>query len=232
MLCAIAVIGCRSDATGRRAPTGGSGRDSGAVTGAPTIDAQATPPAPVRSEPEILTAWAAAIERDDGAAFVALIDPTYGVTVSYHFGMGDQLQDLVHVAGGASGPPSRMIGRKAPHTPAVWARRRWKSVAAVIETYLADARVDPSDVMGFMYGSCGRGRPASDPPLAAYLRHDRSDAGYHAFDDEVDGGPPVPPLTGLTVFGHARMEIMLRRSDEGWRVVRVIFNEHCASGPD
>lgn len=143
------------------------------------------------------TAWAAAIERDDGAAFVALIDPTYGVTVSYHFGMGDQLEDLVHVAGGASGPPSRMIGQQGPRT----CRRSGLGAAGrawpcMIQTYLADARVDPSDVMGFMYGSCGTGRPESNPPMAAYLRHDRSDAGYHAFDDDIDGGPPVPPLTG------------------------------------
>ena len=76
-----------------------------------------------------------------------------------------------------------------------------------------------------------RGRAAGHTP-AIWGRGPLEGGDLRAHDAELDGGPPVPPLVDLTVFGDNRIEIYLRRSDDGWRAVRVVFDESCTTGPD
>lgn len=231
---ALALAACG----GRAEPGGGpvviGARDGGAATvvDAATSDATVGPATPTPSEQDVLAALADAITRDDGAGFAALVDPQYGLTASYFYGYGSALTELDHVEASDPTPPSRRRGRATGHTPAIWGRGRWKGVAAVITAQLPDVDVDPGDTSSFRYGVCRRARAQRSEPLAAYLRHGQRDDDLHSHDGELDGGPPVPPLADLTVFGNARIEIYLRRSADGWRAVRVVFDESCAAGPD
>ncbi|MBK7191390.1 MAG: hypothetical protein IPH80_02840 [Myxococcales bacterium] len=197
-------------------------------------DAPAAPPAPAPSgETAVVAALAAAIGRDDGRALADVVDPDFGLTLYATQGVGSGHVVLDAIAVGETTAPSRRPRRAPPGAPVAWPRSGWGGVAAAIEAGLDRVAIEPPDPSSPSFGFCrGQyGLPGDGAPRGAYLLRDRDDRDLHMLDTP-DRAPRVPPLTGLTIFGNARIQVALRPTVVGWRVVHVVIDDRCRGAPD
>lgn len=235
MLALGALGACGSGRSGEPAPGAASSalpaaRPDGG--GAPDASMDAAPVA-LPSEPEVVRALATAIQRNDGRALAELVDPDYGLALYSTQGTGSGYVALDAIAVGETTAPARRPRRAPLGAPAAWVATGWRGVAALLAAGLTDVSIEPPDPSSPAFGFCRgqHGLPGDGAPSRAYLRRGRDDADMHVFDSK-DRPPPVPLLTGLTLFGNARIVVALRRTAAGWRVVHIVLDDRCRASPD
>lgn len=177
------------------------------------------------AEPEaVLTAFADALVRDDGAAMAGLVDPDHGVTLWYTPGAG--VAAFATIAATDTAAPSSHTVPTSDDRPEVWGSYPWTNVAAAITEGLGKLDRDPADRAAPIYGDCGD----MEAPVRAYLAHGLDDRWLHESDLGGDGEvDDAAVLTGLAEFNLWGTSVFLRQTAAGWRVVHVVVQDVCSA---
>lgn len=177
------------------------------------------------TEPEaVLAALADAIERDDGAALAALVDPVHGLTLWYTPGAGYAVFETIAV--GDATAPSRRVHAGLDDTPEAWNEYAWTAVRTGITEGLTKLDRDPADPHAAIYGDCGD----EDQPVRAYLVHGRDDRALFASDLSGDGEVDEAAIsTDLAVFNNWGFTAYLRHHDGRWYLRHLVVQDVCSA---